>query len=204
NQENINVAVFKAFMRDNNLAVLVMRDVTTRDILDKQQPYNLKVAGQAHQTIGSEGQIYDVSHMQFFQGDQIRGSGGVKSPDSGQRVIAQYLHDNNAIANNIPFQAAPEGSTEIYPDGSVAAFVPARRALSWQSLDPAGTPVVRERYWLTFQPGEIRACGGCHGVNDVDQSGANPSVIEAEAFRALLQNWRSNYPDLIFENGFES
>ena len=38
----------------------------------------------------------------------------------------------------------------------MAAFVPARRAMTWQLTDPAGAPVVRERYWLTFQPGEIR------------------------------------------------
>lgn len=58
----------------------------------------------------------------------------------------------------------------IAPDGSIAAFVPARRALSWQTTDPAGTPVVRERYWLTFQPGEIRTCFACHGINTTDQA----------------------------------
>ncbi|VAW45643.1 hypothetical protein MNBD_GAMMA02-190 [hydrothermal vent metagenome] len=202
-EENIDPTAFKGFLKANNLAVLVMRDVTTRDVLDTQQPYNLKVAGESHQTIGAPGQIYDISHMQFFQGDQIRGSGGVSSPDAGQRVIAQYLHDTNAMANNIPFVAAPAGSTEIYPDGSVAAFVPSQRAMAWQSLDPSGTPVVRERYWITFQPGEIRTCGGCHGVNDLDQSGALPSVIKAEAFRALLQHWQENFPDLIFADDFE-
>jgi len=202
-EEMVDSNNFKAFLNANNLAVLVMRDVTTRDILDTQQPYNLKVAGQPHQTIGSAGQVYDISHMQFLQGDQIRGSGGVDSPDSGQRVIAQYLHDVQAMAYNIPFVNAPSGSTEIYPDGSVAAFVPARRAMSWQSLDPTATPVVRERYWLTFQPGEIRACGGCHGVNQIDQSGNPASVIKAQAFRALLQHWQASFPDLIFENGFE-
>ena len=202
-EENIDPNHFKAYLNNNNLAVVVMRDVTTRDVLDKQQPYNLKVAGQAHQTIGSAGQIYDISHMQFFQGDQVRGSGGINSPDPGQRVLAQYLHDNNAVTNNIPLPTAPAGSTEIYPDGSVAAFVPAQRAMSWQSLDPSGIPVVRERYWITFQPGEIRTCGGCHGVNNLDQSGALPSTIKAEAFRALLQHWRINFPDLIFADSFE-
>lgn len=201
--ENVDSSLFKAFLKTRNLAVVVMRDVTTRDVVDTQQPYNLKVAGEAHQTIGSPGLVYDIAHMQFFQGDQVRGSGGVNSPDAGQRVIAQYLHDNHAMANNIPFDAAPSGSTEIYPDGSVAAFVPARRAMAWQSLDPSGTPVVRERYWITFQPGEIRTCGGCHGVNNLDQSGQPPSVIEAEAFRALLQHWKTNFPDLIFADGFE-
>jgi len=202
-EENIDVDVFKSYLKSQNLAVVVMRDVTTRDAADKQQPYNLKVAGSSHQTIGNAGKLYDIAHMQFLQGDQIRGSGGVNSPDAGQRVIAQYLHDNQAMANNIPFAQAPTGSTEIYADGSVAAFVPAQRAMAWQSLDPSGTPVVRERYWITFQPGEIRSCGGCHGVNNLDQSGALPSAIKAEAFRALLQHWQANFTDLIFANNFE-
>lgn len=202
-EENVDVNAFKAFLAVRDLAVVVMRDLTTRDATDKQQPFNLKVAGSSHQTIANAGQLYEISHMQFFQGDQIRGYGGVSDPDSGQRVIAQYQHDDNAAVNNIAFQNAPVGSTEIFADGSASFFVPAKRAMAWQSLDPNGTPVVRERYWVTFQPGEIRACGGCHGVNDRDQSGALPSVIKAEAFRALLQNWKSNFPDLIFENGFE-
>lgn len=41
-------------------------------------------------------------------------------------------------------------------------------ALSWQLTDPQGTPVARERYWVTFQPGEVRVCTSCHGINDKD------------------------------------
>jgi hypothetical protein len=202
-EENVNISEFQAFLESQNLAVVVMRDVTTRESEDKQQPYNLRVAGTMHQTIGSAGQIYDVSHMQFLQGDQIRGSGGTTNPDNGQRVISQYLHDTNSVTNNINFSNAPEGSVEIYPDGSVALFVPAQRAMAWQSLAPDETPVVRERYWITFQPGEIRACGGCHGVNDVDQSGALPNIQKAQAFRALLQHWKQNINTLIFADSFE-
>jgi hypothetical protein len=203
-EENVDETLFKSYLTSYNLAVVVMRDITTRDAADEQQPYNLKVAGSSHQTIGSAGQIYDISHMQFVQADQIRGSGGIVNPNPGQRVIAQYLHDQNAVANNIPFVNAPTGSAEIYDDGSAAFFVPARRAMAWQSLAPNGTPVVRERYWITFQPGEIRACGGCHGVNNTDQSGGLPSLQKAEAFRALLQHWKANFVDLIFESSFES
>jgi hypothetical protein len=202
-EENIDINLFKSFMRTNGLAVAVMRDVTTRDELDLQQPFNLKVAGSPHQTIGAPGALYEVSHMQFFQGDQIRGYGGTSDPDPGQRVIAQYLHDQKAMSHNIPFALAPPGSAEIYPDGSVAFFVPARRALSWQTLAPDSEPVVRERYWISFQPGEIRACGGCHGVNQVDQAGQLPSITKPEAFRQLLRHWDANFEDLIFKAGFE-
>ncbi len=44
-------------------------------------------------------------------------------------------------------------------------MIPARRAMSWHLTDPAGVPQVRERYWLTFQPGEIRVCASCHGLS---------------------------------------
>jgi len=50
------------------------------------------------------------------------------------------------MAFNPPDPAGPSGSQAIHADGSVAVFVPARRALAWQSTGPAGTPVVRERY----------------------------------------------------------
>jgi hypothetical protein len=201
-EENIDETLFRSYLRTHHLAVAVMRDVTTRDELDKQQPYNLKVAGSPHQTIGSPGTLYEVEHMQFFQADQIRGQGGIADPDPGQRVIAQFLHDTRAMSNNPELPSAPPATASVFPDGSVAFFVPARRAISWQTLDPAGTPVVRERYWITFQPGEIRACGGCHGVNQVDQAGNLPSVIKAEAFRQLLRAWDAGFDDLIFADGF--
>jgi hypothetical protein len=201
-EENIDEQLFRSYLRTHGLAVAVMRDVTTRDELDKQQPYNLKVAGSPHQTTGSPGTLYEVSHMQFFQGDQIRGQGGIADPDPGQRVIAQYLHDQNAMNNNPELPGAPPGSAGIFPDGSVAFYVPARRAISWQTLDPQGTPVVRERYWISFQPGEIRACGGCHGVNQIDQAGNLPSTIKAEAFRQLLRDWDAGFDDLIFASAF--
>ena len=74
-------------------------------------------------------------------------------------------------------------------DGSVAAFVPARRALSWQLTDADGVGVVRERYWITFQPGEIRVCGSCHGVNRLDQAGDGPPENAPLALLELLQGW---------------
>jgi mono/diheme cytochrome c family protein len=82
-------------------------------------------------------------------------------------------------------------SVQVAADGSVAAFVPARRAMSWQLADAAGTPVVRERYWLTFQPGEVRVCSACHGVNSRDQLGDPPPQNSPEALRALLRTWKA-------------
>jgi len=85
----------------------------------------------------------------------------------------------------------PAGSVGLAADGSAAAFVPARRALSWQLLDTAGQGVVRERYWLTFQPGEVRVCTSCHGLNARDQAGRPQPAKSPEALRALLRYWKN-------------
>jgi hypothetical protein len=51
--------------------------------------------------------------------------------------------------------------------------------------------VVRERYWLTFQAGEVRVCSSCHGVNTRDQLGNSAPQHSPEALRALLRFWKS-------------
>ncbi len=84
-----------------------------------------------------------------------------------------------------------KGSVKIASDGSMAAIVPAHRALSWQLTDGKGTPVVRERYWVTVQSGEIRVCASCHGINTVDQLGLSKPMHKPEALRQLLQHWKT-------------
>ena len=68
---------------------------------------------------------------------------------------------------------------------------PAGRALTWQSTDPAGTPIVRERNWITFQAGELRVCASCHGVNALDQAGRPAPRNPPQALRALLEWWKT-------------
>ena len=170
-EEGVSVDAFKSDLKKRNLALVVSRDVTRRDAADKQQPYNLRVAGQ---TAPLAGKSYEVAQMQFFEAQQVRGLGGVASPRAGRRVLARA-----------------SSSTKIAADGSVAALVPAKRAMSWQTVDPAGVPVVRERYWLTFQPGEVRVCSSCHGVNTRDQLGQPAPSHAPEALRALLRSWKA-------------
>lgn len=202
--ENVNPAVFMSDLRARGLAVVVIRDATARDRADKQQPYNLRVPG-GKQTLGNGGKIYDIAHFQIFQGDQIRGIGlNAQNPAgaAGRRVLAQTMHEP-ALGNlNVPNPTGPAGSTAIAADGSIAAFVPTRRALSWQTNAPNGDPVVRERFWLTLQPGEVRACGGCHGVNTVNQAGLPPASNTPEALKMLLARWKT-LSDVGFRNGFE-
>lgn len=184
NEEGVDITKLTAFLQQYDLAIMVSRNVTTRDHADQQQPYNLKVAGSPTQTLGATGQIYQVANLQFLEGDQIR---AYTNFNNGRRVLATPMHSTAAF--NIPNPAGPTGSVAVAPDGSVAAFVPARKAMSWQLTDASGNPVVRERYWLTFQPGEIRTCASCHGINTTDQAGNAPPVNEPKALHLLLQQY---------------
>ena len=189
---NVDLNHFQDYLRTHELALIVSRDVTTRDQADRLQPFNLRIAGTNHQTIGASGKIYDVAWLQIFQADQLRGLnyGNPASPRAGRRVIAQHLHDP-AVDNPVP-AGAPTASTQLGPDGSMAALVPARRALSWQLTDTNSTGVVRERYWITFQPGEIRTCTSCHGINTVDQANHATPTNTPFALVSLLNYWKTN------------
>jgi hypothetical protein len=187
-EAGVSPSDFRAYLADNNLALVVSRNVTTRDKGDKQQPFNLRVAGTSTESKTAEGALYDISHLQFFQGDLIRGYGGVSDPDAGRRVLAAIMHSDGG--RNPGDEGGPAGSVKIGADGSMAAFVPARRALSWQLTAPDGSAVVRERYWLTFQPGEIRLCASCHGVNTKDQLNRAAPSNPPQALKALLEHWK--------------
>ncbi|CAM2064749.1 HZS-alpha domain-containing protein [Sulfidibacter corallicola] len=188
-EEGVDLDALRQWMRDRDLALVVSRDVTTRDANDRQQPFNLQISGSQTQTLGDDGPVYDLKYLQFFQADRIRGIGGLDSPRAGRRVLAQPMHDTSDA--NPANASGPAGSVVLGSDGSMAAFVPARRAMSWQLTDDGGVPVVRERYWVTFQPGEVRVCASCHGVNTTDQAGNPPPENEPLALRDLLDHWKS-------------
>lgn len=176
-----NEAELRAYLEANNLALIVSRDVTTRDHADKQQPFNLRVPGTSTQSIGDEGEVYEVERMQIFQGDLVRGYDN----KAGRRVIAQPMHETTALNPRL-FDGVREGTVQIGDDGSMAAIVPAQRAMSWQLIDPQGDAVVRERYWISFQSGEIRVCASCHGVNEMDQALSPLPTNPPEALTDLL------------------
>ena len=185
NEEGVVETALRNWLKANNLALIVTRNQTSRDEADRQQPFNLNVPGGVQTVAPGGGKVYDITHMQIFQGDQIR---GYKWP--GRRVLAQPLHEPKAIASNPANPNGPVGSVKIAPDGSTAAFVPARQALTWQTTDAGGNAVVRERIWVTFQPGEVRVCASCHGTNSRNQAGAGAPVNKPDALRALLQGWK--------------
>jgi Hydrazine synthase alpha subunit middle domain len=180
---------FRKFLVRNNLSVLAIRDVTSRDDQDTQQPFNLKVAGTNHQTINPAhpNTIYTVKHLQFFQNDFLRGIGGINTPKPGRRGIAQFLHDPTAMTYNPPTTGS-QGSANIHPDGSVAMIVPAKRALTWQLTDANNKGIVRERLWISTKAGEVRTCTSCHGESTLNQAGLTSPTNAPQALTTLLNH----------------
>ena len=181
-EELVNEQSLREWMKARNLALVVVRNQTNRDRADRQQPFNLEVPGGVKTTNGN-GRLYSISHFQIFQGNQVR---GYTNFERGRRVLAQPM----SVQGNPAHPAGPAGSVPIARDGSSAVFVPASQALTWQTTDANGEPIVRERVWVTMQPGEIRTCTGCHGENSRNQAGAAPSQAKPEALRQLLRHWK--------------
>jgi hypothetical protein len=179
----VNLSDLQTYLRQKNLALVVSRNVTVRDDADEQQPYNLRVAGTTTTSSDGTGRVYDVSHLQFFVGVQVRGY----EISVGRRVLARPMSNTyNGVATG-----GPAGSVVIASDGSMAAFVPARRALTWQLTAPGREGVVRERNWLTFQPGEVRVCASCHGVNNKSHTGTPDATNSPKALEQLLTAWKN-------------
>ena len=183
--EGVDETALRNWLRDNELALIVTRNQTSRDRGDTQQPYNLQVPGGVRKTRGS-GRVYDIAHYQVVQANLVRAYG---NNIRGRRPVAQPMN----VAANLPNATGPAGSVRIAADGSTAAFVPANRALSWQTVDPAGEPVVRERVWVTLQAGEIRTCAGCHGENSRNQAGEATPTNQPQALRELMRHWKQSY-----------
>ncbi|MFN8358543.1 MAG: T9SS type A sorting domain-containing protein [Candidatus Kapaibacterium sp.] len=193
-EENVNETEFRNYLKSNNLGVIVSRDVTHRNTDDKQQPYFLKVAGTNHQSPTPVGKVYDISYLQVMQADQIRGKGmrtATSTPLPGRRVLAQNM--TGVIVPKPYTPSTTPGAVSIGSDGSAASYVPASRAMTWHLTDAAGKSIVRERYWVTFQKGEVRVCASCHGSNE---NATLPTQItpqnKPEALRTLLRHWRDS------------
>ncbi len=191
------LAELQDYLRKNELALITMRNVTRRDSFDLQQPFNLKVSGSDTQSVrsGSGARKFDVDHLQLFESQQLRGT-----PNDCRRPIAQPMRALTVAGKAVNPGTPPlPGAVKIAADGSAAAFVPARRAMTWQLVDSAnrGDPakgtdgVVRERVWLSFQPGEVRTCTSCHGASDKDQTGSPGPTNAPAALKELLEHFRT-------------
>lgn len=188
-EQGVNEQQFKDWLKRNNLAVIVSRNVTIRDRADVSQPFNLRIPAGV-QNIPTGGKVYDISKLQIFQADLTRGYSTV----NGRRVYAKPIHNSPSHPNMQTFYGGQaNGMATLGADGSMAAIVPAGRALTWQLTSDDGTPVVRERYWITFAPGEVRTCASCHGLNKVSHNNLPEPTNKPEAFRLLLNNWKTQW-----------
>jgi hypothetical protein len=193
-EEGVDLPTFQADLTLRNLAVCISRDVTARDAADKQQPYNLRVPGGAS-SIANSGKTYDISHLQFLQADYLRGytNGPGGQPMPGRRILAVPMHATASFNYASAAPNAPIGGTELMSDGSQATILPANRATTWHLTGTNNNDsVVKERYWISFRPGEIRTCANCHGINAVDQMGRAAPSNPPQALRKLLRLWRTN------------
>ncbi len=195
NDENVDPEVFRSYLRSRDQALVVCRDVTLRDADDKLQPYYLRVEGTTHQTPNASGHIYDVAKLGFYQADYLREYYAMPPNVYGvRRVVPTRMHD----AKNRPYDpdnahTASSFAAQVETDGSVAAFVPAARAMSWQLTKNDATPVVRERYWVTFKSGEIRSCMKCHGENQEASILRQPTPSNKPlALQGLLRVWKQD------------
>ncbi len=230
-QENVDIEQFMTWMKQRDLALIVSRNVTSRDDGDHQQPYNLFVQdaldGNGDPITSSDtgvGQLYPVQYLQLLQGDMIRINTYVGFPDGqapdtpptdwspGRKILPNPMHSTTDV--NPAFEPSDQTTVtldqqfrdsvmKVAEDGSVAGFVPASRAMTWRLTDADGTGIVSERYWLTFQPGEIRVCASCHGLDTTDHQGLTEPENPPLALAELLQYFNSELSQQLFADGFE-
>ncbi len=190
-EEGVDAEELRDWMIERNLAMIVIRNATERDAGESQQPFNLQVPG-GTSTIPKDGTVYNISHLQIFGAELLRAYG--LKHEIGRRVLAHPLrnteHHPEMDDYNMLDEEAGDALIPIREDGSIAAFVPATRALTWQTVSPKGEGIVRERQWVTFAPGEIRTCEGCHGINNTSQAGNLAPNNKPLALRDLLQHWK--------------
>ncbi|HEX7046346.1 MAG TPA: hypothetical protein VF275_02070, partial [Gammaproteobacteria bacterium] len=77
----VTVAQFKQYLRNNNLAAIVVRNATVRDDADTTQPFNLVVQkdGENHEIsvrgdyVQDQTKLYPISYLQLMRSDYLRG-----------------------------------------------------------------------------------------------------------------------------------
>jgi hypothetical protein len=223
-QAGVSAGEFVDWLRERELAVLVVNNVTSRNADDEQQPYNLladteRGLGAASIKASRPTPVWPVRYLQIFEGVARRVNGFFGGADgtapsippvdlvAGRRVVASPYADATGLSDVATSAVGRDpalrpASVRIALDGSVAAVVPAGRAFSYQLTDAAGFPIVTERVWLTARPGEIVACGSCHAPDTVDQAGREQQTNVPIALTELLGRYKAELGEIFF-NGFE-
>ena len=94
---------------------------------------------------------YDLEYGGLRYGEDHRYGG----PDAARRNLTSWT----------PIRVL--GDVPVEPDGSAYFRVPADTAVYFQILDANRQELRRMRSFISFQPGEVRACSGCHETRAV-------------------------------------
>jgi hypothetical protein len=83
------------------------------------------------------------------------------------------------------------GTVPVRDDGSAHFKVPVGIPLYFQALDKNYLEVRRMRTFVTFQPGEIRGCTGCHETRDESPMSyvGIPSAVQGEPAMPVPPSW---------------
>lgn len=87
---------------------------------------------------------------------------GIGSNQSGGPGGGALISTPVAVGNGTWDVKIVLGETPVEADGSAFFTVPARTPLYFQMVDERGFVAQTMRSWVTLQPGENRACVGCH------------------------------------------
>ena len=88
------------------------------------------------------------------------------------------------------------GTVPVGPDGSATFTIPAGTAVYFQPLDAKGRALQWMRSWVTAQPGEVRACVGCHESKLVPPPVARHGAAAQEPLRP--KPWLTGQETLAF------
>jgi hypothetical protein len=72
------------------------------------------------------------------------------------------------------------GTVPVASDGSVLARLPSGVALGFDALDAAGRVLRHQPPVVWLQPGEIRACVGCHEPRNHSPRNVRPQALQVE------------------------
>ena len=133
--EGVDVEEFRQYLRDNELALIVSRDVTQRDRADVQQPFNLRGARRrpVDRQAGHDLRRVLPADLPGRRAARLRRRSRRRTP-----AAACWRGRCTSPASRRTPARRPAASRSA-ADGSMAALVPGRRALTWQLTDRDGS-----------------------------------------------------------------
>ena len=86
------------------------------------------------------------------------------------------------------------GEVPVEEDGSAAFYVPTNVSVYFQLLDENKMEIKRMRSFITFQPGEMRGCVGCHEQQAITPTNASTRAIMRAPSTPTPPPWGTERP----------